>query len=1113
MFRPHFTTLMHPIRTVIIFAFCLISLSVFSQSSRYYVNSGELLEMGNTSHEQGNYKTAIERFLQIPESDTNYFRAMYDLSASAMADSQFNLAKEAIHNGLDRLPNPYEHDLLLQMGNVYDMTEKYDSAAYYINLCHQRFPNSYYPIHYKGINFYRKKMYDSAFKCFQQVVLTNPYAYNSHYFLGLLAMKLGYPIQAMLAYSTSLLISPDGGRSKSSVRAIYEIANLTDTTLAKMDDRSEYAFLGEDYGEIESLLKSKIAFDSKYKTKSKVQDHIFNQLNMICEKLPADKKLTGHFYQDYYGTMFKDVFDEDLFNGACMIMISGLEDKSLKRLYQENMKDVQKTSTHVANRLNEIGYQRSLVTPVDYSQPGYFLHNNMIVAKGRFEDKDQKIKTGEFTYYNAMGSITGYRRFEKDKYQGEMKLYYWNGKLSYEGLFEKDVVKGKSNSYYLSGAPERLAEMDGDIRKNEFVLFYPNGNKKEEDHYKDGKYNGITRIYYEDGGLQYEANQVNNKIEGTLKEFFHNGKLYSTSEFKNGELNGDLVIYFQDGSIYEKGSCKDNEREGLFTSYFQNGKVSAKEMYKKGKLHGNCIYYFENGVERLNLTYDEGEKEGTSTERNDANVVVEVDEYKKGHIKKLTYYNVLTGRPIKSNEIESKSQNTIKVYNEIGVLLKQAVCNQDGIYNGEYKEFYPDGVVSVEENYVNKKLEGPGKTYYPSGKLKSECTYENNELNDLYKEYYENGTLSKEGMLDKGLKQGYWYEYDELGRMTSKSYYLDNERDGVNYDYLPSGKVLTKTYFDRGYEYRLVEFDTMGHKVQDLTMEPGKEYKVDIHDLMGKKKREIIIRNNYLIGDEKQYYPDGKLSSSLHRRNSEEDSVFQSYYHDGTLRKEGWFANGNRTGRWVSYDRFGEIDYVENYRNGTLHGVDTFFSCVHTIETIAPKYNGEKHGWTEKYAPNGDLLYKYHYIHDQLVGYTYLLPDGNFAKEIPVENSGKKETLKTFYKNGKPSSELEYRNGEFNGKRTLYYPDGKIWLQATYSHGDIDGEEKEFYPNGQLYSSKTMKQGEAYGSLNVYTSTGKPIAEENYVDGYIHGVSKYYKKDGSLESTITYYWGSIVSVK
>lgn len=1096
-------------RFTLITLVCLIASESFTQSSKLLINSGELIKEGIELHNEKKYKEAIALYNQVPENDTNFAFAIYELTLSARLDSQFNVGIQAAKKCLAQNSN-YEHDLLLQLGSLYNDVKKYDSAVQYINTSISKFPNSYATYHGKAIHFYHTKKYDSAFLYFKKAILMNPYAYNSHYCLGLMAMENGYPIQAMLAFSASLLISPSGGRSSASIKNLYELANLSDSVLNYYEKREEHKYLQEDYAEIESYFKSKIALEKNYKIKASINDNIFKQLNLICEKLPKVENETGTWFHDFYASLFKNIYEENHFNGATLIMISGLKNEDVQRMIKQSKSEIEKASIYIAERLNEFGYARSTTRPVNYDLAGYHFNNQMLFAYGKLNNRKKEIQDGNWVYYNKTGNIISERNYQRGQLDGIYKEYYNNGKLRFEGDFKNNEIHGRSFSYYKNGLPSVHLHLKGEKRDGPCTKFNFNGSKKLEENYEDGKINGPTTSYFERGNPQYTGEYINGKITGRILQYYRTNQLLSSTEIVNGEANGTKTTYYPQGQLFSTSEMKNGKIEGLVTTFFKNGKVAAKENFKKDKLDGNSIFYFENGVEKLNINYSDGEKEGTSVAKTDDNKISSIIEYRKGHYKKIKKYNVLNDQLLVENNIDDKETNTIREYNGIGILISESICDRDGAYNGLCKIVYPDGKIRETKTYKKGFLQGEIKKYFKNGKLSEEANFKDDKYDGVYKSYHDNGKLKMEGTFVEGVKQGYWLNYDNYGALIEKEYYLDDEFDGNAYYYFPSGKLRAITKFDNGNEIQTSEYDTNTVLIQKIDIEPNKPCKLLFKYLGNKKLRECTILNNSLQGDDINYYINGNISSKSHYTVGYLDSNFTSYYSNGKVKKEGNYVNNEMEGTWTSYDKMGNKLSIEHYNNGELDGIDTFYSEENKLETIIPHSENDRHGWLEKYAYNGDLCYKLHYFYGFIIGYSYQLPDGTFAKEIPVSNSDKKELIKTFYKNGTVSAEFEYQNADYHGTRKLFFPNGKVWVESNYLFGERDGNDKVYFSNGQIAIDRTFINGEVEGLSKTYYTNGKLQEEINYKNGYLHGKSNYYKQDGTLEISLNYYWGYIL---
>jgi len=86
--------------------------------------------------------------------------------------------------------------------------------------------------------------------------------------------------------------------------------------------------------------------------------------------------------------------------------------------------------------------------------------------------------------------------------------------------------------------------------------------------------------------------------------------------------------------------------------------------------------------------------------------------------------------------------------------IKNEYFENNGKKEGIYKEWFYNGTLKIECNYINGMKNGFYKEYDNyDGSLSLECTFIDDKLNGIYKEYYENGILWKEKYYIDGLEK------------------------------------------------------------------------------------------------------------------------------------------------------------------------------------------------------------------------------------------------------------------------------------------------------------------------------------------------------------------------
>ena len=113
--------------------------------------------------------------------------------------------------------------------------------------------------------------------------------------------------------------------------------------------------------------------------------------------------------------------------------------------------------------------------------------------------------------------------------------------------------------------------------------------------------------------------------------------------------------------------------------------------------------------------------------------------------------------------------------------------NESGEISYEFKngtgtgtEFYDNGKLEFEGEYLNGKMHGKGKEYYDT---KSNITYQLKNGNGVVKEYDNYGVLLFEGEYLNGEKNGKGKEYNNYGELLFEGEYLNNKKHGKGKEY------------------------------------------------------------------------------------------------------------------------------------------------------------------------------------------------------------------------------------------------------------------------------------------------------------------------------------------
>jgi antitoxin component YwqK of YwqJK toxin-antitoxin module len=163
-----------------------------------------------------------------------------------------------------------------------------------------------------------------------------------------------------------------------------------------------------------------------------------------------------------------------------------------------------------------------------------------------------------------------------------------------------------------------------------------------------------------------------------------------------------------------------------------------------------------------------------------------------------------------NSDLTVKEDSFIKVYYESGSLKAIYTVNDDGINDGEARQFYPSGKLWHRTFFKNGLRVGKNIVYYENYQIHiEENISDNGELDGRYVEYYENGIIKEIGTYSEGMKTGEWKVYWDNGVINEIGYFEKDKRVGEQRLFHPNGELGLKGKSIEGLKEGLwIFFDT-----------------------------------------------------------------------------------------------------------------------------------------------------------------------------------------------------------------------------------------------------------------------------------------------------------------
>ncbi len=471
------------------------------------------------------------------------------------------------------------------------------------------------------------------------------------------------------------------------------------------------------------------------------------------------------------------------------------------------------------------------------------------------------------------------------------------------------------------------------------------------------------------------------------------------------------AYFYEDSIISSEGLLVDGKPDGYWISYYPNQLRKSEGNRLNFELDGEWKFYDKNGNLTNIITYKEGIKFGKSEEYEDC-YLSKVQEFENGIqigleieyypdssnslIKKETPFD--TGRRDGIGYLYAKDGRILEIITyEKGFISKREKINredEEGLKQGIWKEFYPNGKVKTESRFKDGKLNGYVKEYAVDGNLETAELYiddqkqseeENHADFEIVYTYYEDGSIKSA------------LTYNLAGMKDGVSQYFDREGEVIASEIYEKDSLIAKGIVDRsGVRRGDWEFYYLGGQLKSKgKYQSGKKYGKWIY-----------------------YFPSGaKEQEGFYDKSGEYTGEWKWYYEDGTLQRSEEFLKGEEDGMLVEYDKNSNVITKGEFLEGEREG-EWYYALNDHSESGKYLY-GDRNGYWEFKHPNGKIAFQ-----------------GNYDGGRP---HGKHEY---FNEDGLLIREEEYSYGVRDGKWRWYDENGIEYLTIIYKDGlekKVDG--------------------------------------------------------------------------
>lgn len=1076
-----------------------LSLSFHAQKNATNQNCAADYQKSMKLIEDEKFEDAQDLLEDIPEQDPLYLNAQYRLLVMSVNRENFPKAI-AIAENLSKLSFLDGHKIYNFWALALSNMEKHEDALNVVNQGLKIYSESHL-LHYRhGMVLQDMNRHQDALLAYQRAILAYPFHYFSHLKIGEMAAHEGRYTQAIMSMTFATLLDMPVPLKANTHATLEKISSLS------FDEKPKNVVFeeGDDFSEIDRIIKSRIALSTKFKLKTKLKKILFiRQLQVICEALRYKKNVEG-FWMHHYVPLFEEVYKDNMFDGLTYLSLSGPDYGSFNKAVDKNQRRLQAFMNWFSENLGIFLAQQ--YTEFEGKKQFVYIELGKDNISSRGLASEFKNHQGVWQLYSGFnGRPIGSGNYTEGRREGEWLIYdEETGKLLNKLIYKDGKLDGSQITYYPGSQIREISEMKNDERLGKRIVFFPSQDTMFIEDYINDKLNGKVVQFFADNSIKLTGAVNNGNWTREVLSYHTNGQLKSNVMHKDDVENGPFSTYHPNGQLHQKGTYKMGKVDGAYEVYFENGQMETKGSFKNGIQVGKWNYNYADGKLKQEMEFDENGKENAVQKVYDRDGKLHYEmEYKIGELQSFTFYNK-AGKIFSQAKRIGKTLN-YKFYNPFGVLTAEGQLISDE-KSDKWKYFDDHGVLQREQTYANGKVKGIAKSYFPSGQVKTQENYDDDKLDGLYLSYYENGALNAEGYFKKGEQTGMWYYYYPDGVLREKKYFVDDEPINWTEEYAVTGLIHTKSYFENGEITQKAYFDMSGKPLDTIKYYHGEVV------LPNPNGKDILAKNNFkndvrhLLST--AYYLDGKVSSTSHYFNGELNGLMHEYYENGQLSSLTKYINDERDSVRTKYRINGNVASRAIYKNGVLEGLTEEYHPDGSLHYKANYINGSLEGEVVMRVPSGEIYAVLYFENNNLVAYSYEDKSGNLKERIAVEADC---NMTCYFRNGVKSFSATRKNGQWHEDYLIYNPKGEVIDHSKYHYGDFEGEEKFSFSANLPYSSISYSFGYRNGPTKINHLNGKLMLENNYVWGKKHGEEKEYDKNGKLIFTRMYYNDCMIS--
>lgn len=1042
----------------------------YSQTDYSFIYNNDLiLKNGISLYEAEKYADAIKEYEKISKVDPEFLNAQYEKALALSALDKKEELKVFFEDLYSKNQMPEFPKLYTLYGSFLSDQKEFSQAEKIFKEAEKYLPNSSNFLYNFAILYIRTEESQKSVDLLKRVITNDPNHASAHYLLGVLAHDNGKIVEATLAMMSYLIIAPQGRYAEKAILKLN--AKYGENYLGK--NKLVFSKSGDNFEEIEVILRNQLPLKSAYKVKSDIDDVVIRQIQAVAEYC-LDHKMSDGFFETMYIPWIKDMMNQQRFEAYTYFILQGMQAKIGKKLTSKKKMVIDFNDNFVLGgfwnsfgkrKIDLFGSQQEVIVTIKNNVP--YLIGAQINGKSE----------GKYKYLNENGNLAGELNFKNNELDGIQKYFDNKGNLIEEKSFKTGKLDGKRTAYH------------------------QNGQVSVIENYKDGVLEGIATSYYVNGGIQCEVNFINGERQGKLMCIYPNGTKKTEANYINGKLNGTYLSYNQVEDLIESYSCINDLIDGKYVEYYNGKIVKAEAVYANGKIQGSYKSYYSNSTLEKENSYEGGKIKKSVNYSSNGKKATESVYNEKEEMETYSYFDSNSNKyfeeKYKSGELKSALQFSKSNPNPVEISLnskpfvmkdfegKQLAAGnfEKGKKTGEWNHNFTSGVKSLKEFYSQGNQNGLSYEYEKNGLISSIKNFANDTIKGLY-EVYERGKLDRSYSYDNGKQNGPFKTFYANGSIKSEGFLVNGSANFEKLYYWQNGVISKRENYIEDAMTSSETYNAKGEKVSNFDCK-NKTGKFTISHNNGTTMITNELVNGELNGKSFANNKFNNLIAATEFINGTRHNTYKDYSPLGTIYRESTYYAGKLNGVDKIYDIVGNLRYTDENTFGEQNGKLTRFYNNKMKMQECNQLNGSFEGDCTYFNQKGEPILIIGYQENRIKYYIKKSKTGELNDKIEI--IGENADISSSYPNGKIAIQINYSKGNVEGQLIINNELGKPEYEANNTNNLLNGNRIEYYSNGNVYKKEYFKNSDFEGLQEYFKEDGKPWLTAEYKNDELHG--------------------------